>query len=145
MISRFAILAALAIPLCGCETIKGSIAGGECHVFERPEYAVKGKTQYDQNVADNFVESGVGGCNWRRPAARPASLEATSTRKPVAAAKKRNLFGRIKDRAAHPFTSRVAPVVASPPVPDLVLPPMIEPPPKPRDPVDELLHPEGGK
>lgn len=145
---RALILLALAPALAGCDpqTLKGSVAGS-CAVFERPPYAVKGKTQYDQGVADNFVESGVAGCNWRRPAARPASIEVPSSRGAVAApaAKKRGLLKRIKDRAAHPFSVGAAPVVASPAIAaEPALPPMVEAP-NPRDPVDELLHPEGGK
>jgi hypothetical protein len=40
-----------------------------------PEYAVRGKTKYDQNWVDDTVESGVGGCGWQRPAARPPALD----------------------------------------------------------------------
>ena len=139
---RVFFLLALAPVLGGCmQTLKGSVAGS-CAVFERPPYAVKGKTLYDQNVADNFVESGVAGCNWKRPAARPASLDAVQSRSVVAPAKKkRGLLMRIKDLAVHPFTSPFTPIVESPPVANLAP----QPPPKPRDPVDELLHPEGGK
>lgn len=144
---RILILLLLAPLLAGCmQTLGGSVAGS-CAVFERPPYAVKGKTSYDQNVADNFVESGVAGCSWNRPAARPASLDAPVYRKAAvpAQAKKRGLLKRIKDRVVHPFSAPVAPVVLSPPVAaePPSLPPMIEPPPKPRDAVDELLHPNG--
>lgn len=134
----------LATPLLGgcMQTLKGSVAGS-CAVFERPPYAVKGKTSYDQGVADNFIESGVAGCRWARPAARPASLDSQIYKTPRPShVKKRGLLRRIKDRVAHPFTAPIAPVVESPPVADEPkLPPMIEPPAKPRDPVDELLHP----
>lgn len=64
--------------LSGCETTSEalhSIPGGECKAFERPPYAVKGKTRYDQGVVDNFVETGVGACHWDRPARRPPELD----------------------------------------------------------------------
>lgn len=143
---RVILLAALAPLLGACETTKGSVAGS-CGVFERPPYAVKGKTPYDQGVADNFVESGVAGCSWKRPASRPASIDASASRKATApTVSKRGLLKRIKDRATHPFTAGVAPVVVSPPIAaEPTMHPMIEPPPRPRDPVDELLHPAGAK
>jgi hypothetical protein len=135
----------LALPLGGCEfqTFKSSVAGS-CAVFERPPYAVRGKTPYDQGVADNFVESGVAGCNWPRPAARPAELDAPApARKVVTPANKRGVLKRIRDRVAHPFTAPVAPVAPFVPSPPLAAEPAsIERPPKPRDPIDELLHPD---
>ncbi len=147
MIGRLTVLLALSPLLAGCfQATIGSVTGGECKIFERPAYVVLGKAHYDQDWIDSQIEGGVGGCHWKRPAVRPASFDAAVGQKKVAAvAKKRSLLKRIKDRAVHPFTSHVAPVVSSPPVPDLVLPPMIEQPKKSRDPVDELLHPEGGQ
>ena len=125
---------------CPGTSLPGSVAGGECRVFERPPYAVLGKTRYDQHVADTFVESGVGGCGWQRPAKRPASLDVAPGQKvaAVAAPKKRGLFKRIRDR----LTTKKEPVPflppEAPPAPIAVVP---APVPPPRDPVDELLHP----
>ncbi len=134
----------LASPLlAGCmQTMSGSVAGS-CAVFERPPYVVMGKTDYDQAVADNFVESGVAGCNWARPAVRPASLDAPTRKvKTHTVIKKQGLFKRIKQRVVHPFTAPVAPALESPPIAaEPTLPPTIDPPPAPRDPVDDLLHP----
>lgn len=139
------LIAALASMLGGCVTTGGgSVTGGECKVFERPPYAVKGQTQYDQDVADNFVESGVGGCKWARPAARPATLDASPAPKvapkPV---KKRSLVQRIKakvwpQRAVVP----VVPVVIEAPAP---LPEPAAPPPAPRSAIDKLLYPLDGE
>ena len=74
MIVRLALLLLLAPLLGGCawQTVKGSVAGGECKVFERPEYVVLGKRPYDQNWIDGTIEGGVGACRWKRPAPRPA-------------------------------------------------------------------------
>lgn len=139
------LLLLLPVLLTGCKTLgDGGSVAGSCAVFERPPYAVKGKTSYDQNVADNFVESGVAGCNWKRPVARPASIDAPIKRgaSPAPPPMKRGFIKRIKDRVVHPFAKPVAQIVESPaPAP---LPAPVAPPP-PRDPVDELLHPNGGK
>jgi hypothetical protein len=48
---------------------------GVCSAFERPQYAIVGKTAYDQLWANRITEAGVAGCGWDRPAARPASIE----------------------------------------------------------------------
>jgi hypothetical protein len=79
---RLVMLLPLGLLLGGCEwqTFKSSVAGS-CAVFERPPYAVRGKAAYDQDVVDNFVESGVAGCNWTRPAPRPPQLDAPAGRK----------------------------------------------------------------
>lgn len=144
MIARLAALALLAVSLGGCmQTLSGSVAGGESKVFERPPYVVLGKTRYDQGWIDSQVEGGVASFGWKRPAPRPASLDAPAARKAKAAApvKKRDVLKRTKDRVVHPFTKPVAAVVESPPL--AVIVPAA--PPAPRDPVDELLHPNGGK
>lgn len=143
---RFVLLLFIAPLLAACETDGiGSTKGGECRIFERPQYAVLGKRQPDQDWIDRQIEGGVGGCHWKRPAVRPASFDvvpASQAAVPVRV-KKRGLLKRIKDRAVHPFASQQKPFVTSPPVgPEPSLPPMIEPP-KPRDAVDELLHPNG--
>ncbi len=72
-----------------CGTLpKGSVAGSDCTIAHTPEYAVKGKTQYDQNWVDRTTERLVAGCNQPRPKARPASLDAPkvkpSAKKPTA-------------------------------------------------------------
>ncbi|WP_439392553.1 hypothetical protein ACRQ5Q_24320 [Bradyrhizobium sp. PMVTL-01] len=46
-----------------------------CSAFERPLYAVVGKTAYDQLWINRITEAGVAGCGWERPAVRPAVLE----------------------------------------------------------------------
>jgi hypothetical protein len=154
-IERFAGLFALLLlaPLlggCDLQTLKGSVAGS-CAVFERPPYAVRGKTTYDQNVADNFVESGVGGCNWQRPAPRPAALDSPARQSKVTPppAKRRGLLKRIRDRVlpakpAEPsFPHQAAPIepVPEPPAVGLPLPaPQVI---ERRDPIDELLYPKG--
>jgi hypothetical protein len=48
---------------------------GVCSAFERPQYAIVGKTAYDQLWSNRITEAGVAGCGWRRPEPRPATLE----------------------------------------------------------------------
>lgn len=145
MIARLAAIILCAGLLAGCQTTgPASVKGGECRIFERPEYAVRGLRQYDQDWVDSQIEGGVGGCGWKRPKARPASFDAVPGRKATPApVKKRSIVRRIKDRVVHPFTP--APPVAAPepaPQPAVAAPaPPPPPPPKPRDPVDELLQP----
>jgi hypothetical protein len=143
MIVRFTIAAAAALLLGACQTTGvGSVGGGECKIFERPQYVVLGKRQYDQDWIDSQVEGGVGGCGWQRPQARPASLDAVPGQKAKVVAKpvkKRGLIKRIKDRVVHPFTKPVEPVIESPPPPVVAAP--APPSLAPRDPVDELLQP----
>jgi hypothetical protein len=137
--------------LAGCSGTNrpGSALGGECHVFERPQYVVLGKTRYDQRVVDTFVESGVGACGWQRPAARPASLNAAPGAKPAPAAtpKKRGLLKRLKDRlTGTPAPAPVAVPKFPAPLPAPAAPEPAPPPPPapaPIDPVKQLLHPKG--
>lgn len=70
------LLLSLLIVLGGCAnpTI-GSVAAGECKLFHTPTYAVKGKTSYDQEWADDVTEALVRGCKQARPKARPASID----------------------------------------------------------------------
>lgn len=144
MILRIATIASLGLVLSGCDpaTLRGSIAGGECRVFEHPQYAVRGLRPYDQHWVNSQVEGGVGGCGWARPAPRPPELDAVPVQKKAAAQKKpiRQSFAkRFKERVIAPFQA-APPVVASPPV---IVAPAPEPPvpPKPRSAVDELLDP----
>lgn len=124
--------------LAACGTsLPASVLGGECKIFERPEYAVKGKRPYDQNWIDSQVEGGVGGCNWPRPSPRPASLDVPTSDGPIASApkKKPGIIKRIKDRISAP----ASPIEPTPYVMQPVIVTAPASPPKPRDPVDELL------
>jgi hypothetical protein len=56
---------------------------GACAAFTRPEYAIKGRTRDDQYWIDVMIETGIAGCGWKRPLARPASLDATPTNEPA--------------------------------------------------------------
>ena len=77
MIPRILALLLVAPLLSGClKTLTGSVAGGESQVFERPPYAVRGRTTYDQNWIDSQVEGGVAAFGWERPAPRPPQLDA---------------------------------------------------------------------
>jgi hypothetical protein len=145
MIPRLAIIAGLGVMLAGCETLRGSIAGGECKVFEPPQYAVRGLRPYDQHVVNSYVEGGVGACGWARPAPRPAELDAAPAKaRPIAPPKKKHgIVRRAADRAKAVWT-RQAPVPALiEPAPAIeVAAPPADPPPKPKcDAVDALLHP----
>ncbi len=76
MIVRGLVLITAAAVLGGCTTTGiGSVKGGECRIFERPSFAVRGKARYDQDWIDSQIEGGVGGCGWKRPAPRPASID----------------------------------------------------------------------
>lgn len=137
-----AVLAGLPM-LGGCmQTFQSSVAGS-CGVFERPPYAVLGKTRYDQDVADKFVESGVAGCNWKRPAVRPASLDVPAKGRAIAPApvKRKSIMKRIRDRVLPPKVEAPAAAVP-PPAPVVVAPEPATPPPAPRRPIDELLRPQ---
>jgi hypothetical protein len=128
----------------GCVTTQGPASvSGECAIFEAPRYAIRGKTQYDQDWADSTIEGGVGGCHWTRPAPRPAALDAPHpTPKPKPApVKKPTALQRIKAKVWP--TKPVAPVAVTPIA--LPLPPEPTPSAPPaRSIIDELLNP-GGK
>jgi hypothetical protein len=144
----------LASLLGGCAS-KGpaSIAGGECRIFEAPKYEVRGKRDYDQDWIDSQVEGGIGGCHWKRPQPRPASLDAAPGARPVIAkpAKRRGLVQRIRDRVlptrsppAMEPTPAPAPVElpAAAPAPPIAAAPVAPPAPRPpRSAIDRLLAP----
>jgi hypothetical protein len=132
----------LALVLGGC-SFKGpaSVQGGECRIFARPEYAVAGRTSYDQDWIDGNVEAGVGGCGWKRPAARPPELDAKpKAAKPTVhkAKKKPSFLSRVRARVTGKPVEPVPYIVATPPI---VAEP--KPEPAPRDPVYEFLGVEG--
>ena len=68
---RLAPIGALALTMAACGTLRpASVVGGECRVFERPDYVVRGQTRYDQNW-NRFQHRGRRGC------VRVAAAEAT--------------------------------------------------------------------
>lgn len=86
-LAKLAILLALLPLLGGCVTTGsiGSILGGECQLMHTPDFAVRGKTTYDQVWINKTTEAMVKGCKQPRPKARPASLDAKPTPAQVAA------------------------------------------------------------
>lgn len=143
MIARLLILLALPALLAGCQHDGvGSVMGGECKIFERPQYVVLGKRPYDQDWIDSQVEGGVGGCRWKRPAPRPPELDAPVKRTAIPVKPKRSFVKRIKDRILPP----AAPAEPSwPPAAAPITQAPAEPPPPPRKPrsaLEELLDPE---
>jgi hypothetical protein len=132
-----------ALLLAGCASRgPASIAGGECRIFERPPYEVRGKKPYDQDWIDSQVEGGVGGCQWKRPAPRPAELDAPASKAQASPARRKSLIRRIRDRVrppAQPAIPAAAEPVEPPPPAAAVSPP---PPPRPpRSALERLLQP----
>jgi hypothetical protein len=119
------------------------VKGGECRIFDAPQYAVRGKTGYDQDWIDGNVEAGVGGCGWKRPAARPPELDARpKAATPVSHSKpkkKPSFLARVKARVTGKPVEPV-PYIVAPPAPIVAEP---TPAPAPRDPVYEFLGVEG--
>lgn len=153
---RGLVLVPLAFTLAGCmQTVTGSVAGGECRIFERPAYAVRGLRTYDQTWIDSQVEGGVGGCGWQRPLPRPAALDAPAGKgvaMPTSAPRKRSLLARLKAKVVHKPVADAptfpeAPQPAIAPVPPLPEPAPVHgapsPPSAPPDPLDQLLNPSG--
>ena len=140
---------ALLLPLCGCITPgTGSVVGGECKVFERPQYAVRGVRPYDQDWIDSTVEGGVGACHWARPAARPAELDASPlvVKAPVAAPLKKHMPKWLSMIRAWPKRA-MKPVAAVPAAPTPIeAVPVAEAapalPPVARTAIDDLLDPK---
>lgn len=133
---------------CDPQTLKGSVAGTECRVFERPPYAVRGQRPYDQNWIDSQIEGGVGACGWPRPAARPAAIDAATPVLPSAPApaRPRGVVARIKAVVHRPPVAPAAvPVVetAPPPMVATDAEPIKPPAPPPRTRLELLLDPNG--
>lgn len=143
------IIAMAALLLAGCGNPQiGSVAGGECKVFERPAYAVRGLRTYDQNWIDSQVEGGVGGCGWARPRPRPASIDAPDRKKPATrkkpSAPRKFWLPQIRPSWAEPApaaASEASPIEQQATTPE---PEVVQPPPRP-DPLDQLLNPSGPK
>lgn len=90
-VMSYTILVLTVLLLTGCASTppRGSVVGGECKLFHTPTYAVKGKTEYDQEYVDDVTEALVRGCKQPRPKARPASLDAPKAAIPAAAPPKK--------------------------------------------------------
>lgn len=137
----------LASLLAGCAARgPASIAGGECRIFEAPKYEVRGQRDYDQDWIDSQVEGGVGGCKWKRPAPRPAELEAAPAPQPAVAkpAKRRGIVQRIRDRVlpAKDWPAAAAPIVPTPAPAVAASAPDPAPAPRPpRSAIERLLYP----
>lgn len=141
---RLASIALLALLLAGCASRgPASIAGGECRIFEAPQYEVRGKRAYDQDWIDSQVEGGVGGCHWHRPAPRPAAIDAGAAAPGAAKpTRRRGIIARIRDRVlpAGPQFPVAAPPIE--PVPAIAPPAPPQPAPSPpRSAIDRLLQP----
>ena len=103
---------------------------------------IAGRTSYDQDWIDGNVEAGVGGCGWKRPAARPPGLDARNADKRAvhkAPKKKPGFLARVK-RALWGSRSSRSKKKKKKKHPLAVEP---TPAPAPRDPVYELLGVEG--
>src|SRR5690349_20819745 len=74
-----ATVAALGTLMAGCASsnLPASVKGGECYIFQAPDYAIRGKRQVDQNWIDDNTEAGIAACNWHRPKKRPSTHTAT--------------------------------------------------------------------
>jgi hypothetical protein len=74
--------------------------GGECRVFDRPDYVVLGRTRtrYDQNWVDSNTKAGVAACGWQRPKARPQVLGRSPGAKQLAPARQKRpgLISRVR-------------------------------------------------
>lgn len=137
-VKRLLILPLLAA-LGGCETTGTGSVKGSCRAFEAPQYAVRGATQHDQDWIDPTIESGIGACNWTRPAPRPAAWDAKPSPPPIhKAAKKRTFAARVKEKI---WPEAAEPVLV---VPEAPVTPILSAP-VPRSAIDELLHPSDTK
>ena len=137
---RLAPIGALALTVTVCGMLRrASVGGGECRVFERPEYVVLAQTPYDQNWIDSNTEAGVAACGWQRPKSRPQARgrppEANHRTRPK---QKPGLIGRFERAAASSASAKSSapatmPTSAPPSVPAA--------PAASRDPIDEQLEP----
>lgn len=140
----------LPLLLAGCASGgPGSVRGGECRVFERPEFVVLGKRRYDQNWIDSNIEGGVGACGWQRPKPRPPILDRPIRRVTVKSAppppkrwwqRRRDVVGSVLPLPRPPEAPQ-APQIQPQPLPAVLAVPIdIGQPLRRLDPVDELLQ-----
>lgn len=68
---QFVLLGSLAVLLAGCgDKPVATVRNGECKAFQRAAVEACGVTLEDQDVLDDYVETGVSACKWLRPAPR---------------------------------------------------------------------------
>lgn len=94
------LVSSLAVFLGGCpdDATIGSIIGGECQIAKAPEYAVLGKTGYDQAWINRTTEGLVVGCKQPRPKARPKEFDNPKrVTVPVAPPAKRKWRQKLRD------------------------------------------------
>jgi hypothetical protein len=137
--------------LTGCAskgTLPASVLGGECRVFEKPRYEVRGDKPYDQDWIDSTVESGVGGCGWDRPEPRPPEFDAPrgTAKAKAPPLKKASLGARVKAKVKNIIHRRPDPKPDEvwPKQPQMpITPTPVAPTPKarPAPPRDDLLDP----
>lgn len=60
------VLAALVCASCAGNR-PASVLGGECHVFDDPGFAVRGKRPQDNKWIGATQEKGIEVCGWKRP------------------------------------------------------------------------------
>jgi hypothetical protein len=70
--SRLALVIGSVLLIAGCAPKPpiGSVEGGECKLTSTPQYAVLGKTDFDQRWINRTTEALVVGCNQPRPRSR---------------------------------------------------------------------------
>ncbi len=110
---RVCLVGLIAAFLAGCagEAPVGSVVGGECRLVSTPQYAVKGKTNYDQRWVNVTTESLVRGCGQARPAARPASFDQPVTAATEALPPPRTARSTVKRK---PVARSASPMVITP-------------------------------
>lgn len=71
---NIALLFVLAVLLAACgDKPVASVKNGECKAFQRAAVEACGLTLEDQDVLDDYVETGVSACKWKRPQPRTPS------------------------------------------------------------------------
>lgn len=143
------------VSLAACGTIKvpASVAG-LCNVIPKAEYAVLGKTQYDQDFVDAAVVAGDS-CGYDAPKPRPPELDNPRVLTvPPAPARKPTLRERLRAKISRapgrvdPAPARIVLPASLPqvgqPLPSPDPPPVVQPAkPVERSPVERLLDPDG--
>lgn len=110
---------------CAHQSAPGFVSNGECKFLERPEYAVKGKAQPDQDWIDSTIEGGVGACGWQRPAPRPESavVKGKKVAPKAAKAKKPGWLSFAHGLRKQPAVAVEAPAEPAAPAPEPEAPP----------------------